>query len=268
MADVSPQMYPGMAQIFAALNGYAGSQTLNLQNLLALGNLTPNGPLTESYLETVYPSPDLSATALTATEWLNYIRFSYQQFYQHFQQRDWTPFARRFPALGLLAADAKYELQGQIGPPSNGTLIPSLIRPVVVFANGGSKVQNWLQTVSAGWTTSFWTINLNATGSGTLLSPQNRVVMEVLGVGDFSSSPKLIEWQWKDPGNRPLGVRSTPFNHAVNDLNVWEFEQAYLIQKNKQFLFDANFEAASTTEFVAPLGAMITTIDYATDEST
>jgi hypothetical protein len=269
MADISPHLPPAIAKIFAQLNGMAGSTPLNGDTLLGLGGLTPssaNGA--EHYLETVYPSPDLSATTLAATEWANYIRFLYQQYYNHFQQRDWTILAHRFGALALLALDAKFELQGNIGPASNGTLIPSMIRPVVVFANGGTKVQNWIQTVAAGWTAPFWTINLNATGSGTLLTPQNRIVLEILGLLDASASPKLIEWQWKDPGNRPLGVRSTPLNHLVNDLNLWEFDQAMLVQKNKQFQLDANFEAASTTELVAPIGPMITTIDYATDEST
>lgn len=266
MADISPQLNAGIAAIFAKLYGTPGSQALNTTDVLAMGGVLPGSAYSEQYLATVYPTPDLGATTLTATEWLNYIRFIYQQFLNRYQQRDIVAFGSKFPALAMLAADAKFELQGQIGPISNGTLVPSLIRPVVVYASTSAKVQNWQSTIAtAGWNAPFWTINLNATGSGTLLTPQNRVVLEILGLADFAASPKLLEFQFKDPTGRPLGVHTEPFTHSVNNLNFWELDQTYLIQKNKQFSVDINFESTGADEPIV-LGAQIVTSDYATAE--
>lgn len=267
MADNSPQLSAGVSEIFRQLSRFPGSQALNLTTVLKMGGIVPDGPGGESYLETVYPTPDLGATTITATEWMNYIRFVYQDFLARFQQRDIIPFGGKFPALAMLAADAKFELQGQIGPVSNGTLIPSLIRPVTVYASGGTLVQTWQATIAtAGWNAPFWTINLNAAGTGTLRAPQNRVVMEILGLADFAASPKLFEFQFKDPSARPLGVQSRPFAHAVNNLNIWEMDQAFLVQKNRQFSVDVNFETTGADEPVV-LGAQIQTPDYATAEN-
>ncbi|MGI0067036.1 MAG: hypothetical protein ACREB9_01210 [Thermoplasmata archaeon] len=268
MVDNSPALSASLNQIFAKLNAIPGSQALNMTTVLGMGGILPTTAGAEAYLETVYPSPDLSATTATATEWMNYVRFIYQDFLNSYQQRDIIPFGKKFPALALLAVDAKFELAGQIGPVSNGTIIPSLIRPVTVYASGGTKVYNWLvSAVTAGWNSPYWTINLNATGSGTLLAPQNRVVMLIPGLGDFAASPKLFEFQFKDPSGRPLGVQSRPFGHSVNNLNIWEIDQAFLVQKNKQFAVDVNFDSAGADEPVV-LGAQLQTADYATAETT
>ncbi len=266
MVDNTPILTAGVDRIFAKLVGTPGSQALNMATVLGFGGMVPGGGLSESFLETVYPSPDLSTTALTATEWANFVRFYYQGFLNRYQQRDIVPFSSKFPALALVAADAKFELQGQIGPVSNGTLIPSLIRPVTVYAAGGTRIQTWQATIAAAkWTAPFWTINLNAAGSGTLLSPQNRVVMEILGLADFAASPKMFEFQFKDPSGRPLGVESRPFAHSVNNLNIWEMDQAFLVQKNRQFTVDVNFETTGADEPVV-VGVQIATADYATAE--
>jgi len=284
--DISPRMdYPD-AQIFARLGGLPGTTALNIDALFNLvkstspgdgqtyGNLTP---LTypDGYITTVYPTPDVQATVLTATEWLNFYRFVYGDFFSRFQQRDISPFNTKVPALALSAVDAKYELTGTIGPVQNGTIVPACIRPVTAYPTQASNIQTWFITsVTAGWEAATsgsmngaFYVQLNTTTSANIVrSPQNRVVLIVTGLGDFASPPRMLEFQVKDSTGRPLGIKSLPFTHAVNNLNIHEWDTAFLVQKNKLMTVDVNYDSTGAA-VPEVLGAQWQTVDYATTEN-
>lgn len=284
--DISPRLRTPDAQIFSKLTTLPGVTALNIDALFSLvsaqapgdgvryGNMTPP-TYPDGYITTVYPTPDVQATVLTATEWLNFYRFVYGDFFTRFQQRDISPFDTKVPALALSAVDAKYELTGTIGPVQNGTIVPACIRAVTAYPSMSSNIQNWIvSSVTAGWTTgtsgsqngAFY-IQLNTSTSGSIVrSPQNRVVMLVLGLGDFQSTPRIQEFQCLDSTGRKLGVHALPFIHSVNNLNIHEFDTAFLVQKNKLLSIDINFD---TTGQDTPevLGAQWQTIDYASTEN-
>lgn len=266
MVDISPRMNPAIAAIIQKLFALDGASPLNAMDMLNLGAISPGSMYSEQYLSSLYPTPDVGNVALTVTEWLNYLRFLETQFFRRFQQRDVVFFEHKLPNLALLAADAKYELNGQIGPISNGTLVPSLIRSATAYPGAGSTTLTWLVTAAAGWTAQF-TVDLNTVTSGsTLRSPQNRVVLLLAGLGDFASAPKVTEYQLKDETGRPLGVHPLPFLHTLNDLNIDELEQSFLIRRNKKLTIDVNFESAGPS-IPEMLGVQIQTTDYATTES-
>jgi hypothetical protein len=187
-------------------------------------------------------------------------------------------FGTKLPQLAILAVDAKYEITGNIGPLSNGTLIPSVIRAATCFPTiSAADVVAWPYTVAAGWVlgaslttvqTGAFNINLNTTTSASILrSPQNRVVMEVLGIADFGSAPRITEWQLLDQTQRKLGVHANPFIHTPYDSGVYEFDQAFLVQLNKALYIDVNYETAGSS-IPTVLGGQIQTTDYATNEAT
>lgn len=269
MTDISPRMSPRMAHIFAQLynnpNGEVDPLTvvqLGAQSMAAAAASWPDG-----FVSALYPKLDPGPTTLSAPEWIEIISLMYTQLWTRFQQRDVAAFETKFPIIAAGSAIAKQQLTGTIGRASQGSaIVPALIRPVTVYANGGTAVENWLTTVAtAGWTTPVWTINLNKTGASVVLSPMNRVVMLGLGIADFASSPKVFEYQWKNAALQPLGVHSLPFIHADGDLNIAEFDEAILIQKSQQYTMDLNYEAtgASIPEL---LGIQYQTPDYATAE--
>jgi hypothetical protein len=272
MTDISPRMSPRMATIFATLQKNPSGElgALDVIQLSQGGSIGMGGAYDtwpDGFVSALYPKLDPGPTTLSSPEWIELIALMYTQLWTRFQQRDIAQFETKFPVIAAGSAIAKQQLTGTIGRASQGSaIVPALIRPVTVYANGGSVVENWLQSaVTAGWNTPLWTINLNKTGATTNISPQNRVVMLVMGIADFASSPKLFEYQWKNAPTQPLGVRTLPFIHSINDMNVWEFDEALLIQKTQQYTMDANFEAAGAS-IPIPLGLQYQTPDYATAE--
>jgi len=285
MADL-PRMNPGTDTIYAKLQVLPGDSPLNVDAFLGLAGptpaqspLLPGGQPADDYLTNIYPTPDLSSTALTVTEWSNFMSWYYTQLYARYSFRDMVYFATKLPQLAILAVDAKYEITGNIGPISNGTLVPSLIRAATCYPTiSAADIIAWPYTVAtAGWAvgasvttvqTGAFNINLNTTTSGSILrSPQNRVVMEVLGIGDFASSPRITEWQLLDQTQRKLGVHENPWLHTPFDLRVYEFDQAFLVQLNKALYIDINYETAGAS-IPTVLGGQIQTTDYATNEAT
>jgi hypothetical protein len=275
MTDISPRMSPRMATIYAMLQANPNAE-VDALSAIQLGNadsgdrsalLVTQQTYPDGFLTALYPKLDPGATTLSAGEWMEIIALMYTQLWLRFQQRDIAAFETKFPVIAAASAIGKQQLTGTIGRSSQGSaIVPAMIRPVTVFANGGSAVENWLQTaVAAGWTDPFFTINLNKTGATVNISPQNRVVMLVLGLADVASSPKMFEYQWKNAALQPLGVRSLPFIHTVNNMDVWEFDEAIMIQRAQQMTLGINFEAAGAA-IPELLGIQFQTPDYATAE--
>jgi len=270
MTDVSPRMSARMAQIFAYLQANPGGEmgALDVVAAAAPGGMAGNYSVwPDGFVTALYPKLDPGPTTLSSPEWIELIALMYTQLWARFQQRDVAMFETKFPVIAASSAIAKQQLTGTIGRASQGSaIVPALIRPVTVYANGGSAVENWLlSSVAAGWASAAFTINLNKTGATVNISPQNRVVMLALGLTDLASSPKMFEYQWKNAALQPLGVRSLPFIHTVNDLNIWELDEAILIQKSQQYTLDVNYEAAGAS-INEILGLQFQTPDYATAE--
>lgn len=268
MTDISPRMSDRMATIFASLQANPNAELGALDVVqLAAGSMDraiaawPGG-----FVSALYPKLDPGPTTASSPEWIEMISLMYTQLWTRFQQRDVAMFETKFPILAASTVIAKQQLTGTIGRASQGSaIVPALVRPVTVYANGGTAVENWLQSaVTAGWNTPQFTINLNHTGVLNL-STQNRVVMLLLGLADVASSPKLFEYQWKNAAAQPLGVRSIPWIHLVNDLNVAEFDEAILIQRSQQYTLDVNYESAGSS-ISELLGVQWQTPDYATAE--
>ncbi len=252
------------------------AMSANIEAILAQAVANPTKPYSladfgfnPSQLTTmVYPTPDIQGATMTGAEVQNLARFFANDFYSRFAQRDTRFYETKWLATVLGAFYAKTQLQGPIGSiGAGGSIIPQVIRPVTVYASGGTAVENWLASVAtAGWNAGFFKVNLNSSNaSNVALSPQNRVAMLIFGIADEASSPKLFEFQVKDSAGVPLGVHSLPLIHTVDNLNLWDVNPAVLVGLNQQITIDVNFEAtgASIPELI---GVQYVTREYATAE--
>jgi hypothetical protein len=154
--------------------------------------------------------------------------------------------------IGLLHAKQNVGNKGIYGGPG-ATLHTQAIRPVTATAsgiNGGTTPQEtWLvSSVNAGWTESYFVLDMTKTGAGTL-NLLNNVEMITFGLFDFNVSPKLLEFQFLENGNKPLGVISEPLNLAPNndgmaiDLSV----ESYIVPVNTKYTIDVNFASSGAT---------------------
>ena len=242
-------------------------QALNATYTLADLNFTD----AVDYMTSVYPVADPGALTLQGAEIATVVRFYYNEYKLHTDYRDVLLMPDKFAqfiAAGLLA---KSQLGGIIGTVTSGSLIPQHIRAVTVYSQTGAVVNNWLKnSVTAGWNTSQFNINLNtATAGSTTLSPQNRVVIIILAIADVASAPKITELQFKDQAGVPLGVKALPLLHAPPTqagLGLWELNPAIFLPKNALTTIDINFESAGAA-IPELVGAQFVTREYATAEA-
>lgn len=165
-------------------------------------------------------------------------------------QRDY--FSTEFAAMALAATAAKSELRSPFGLTTrqgDAGMHPQHIRPVTVYASGGTAVENWLATaVVAGWNKAFWTIDLNrANAVNRALSTQNNVVMLILGIFDLETAPLLQEYQFMDNAGAPYGVESLTFLYAANNLNIYRLRAPFYIGLNSKATVDLNFTGTGNT---------------------
>lgn len=126
------------------------------------------------------------------------------------------------------------------------------IRPITATAsgvNGGSTAQQtWnIASVTAGWTTGFFDLDLTKSSTTQDLNLKDNVEMIVLGLADFNSSSKLFEFQAQENGNKPLGVGSQPLIFSPDDEKVFLFTESYFVPVNTKYTFDLNFSAAGAS---------------------
>lgn len=153
--------------------------------------------------------------------------------------------------IGLLHAKANVGNKGTYGGPGK-SLHTQAIRPITATAsgvNGGTTPsQSWNQSsVTAGWNTGFFNLDMTKSSTTGDLNLQNQVEMMVFGLADFNVSPKVLEYQFNENGNKPLGTVSNPLNNAQDgdaiDLGV----ESYIVPVNQKYTVDINFGAGGAS---------------------
>lgn len=212
------------------------------------------------------PFPEVQGMKLLGKEVDAIGRFWVNELTAHFQQRDVNLFAGKFPLFVAGALAAKKELGGVIGL-NEGQIRPCLIRPVTVFAASGAETQNWLQSsVVAGWQAAVFSIDLTALKSGSIvLSPSQRVTMEVYGIFDTDSSPKMFEYQVLDASGSPQSVHSLPLSGMIGNISVYPFGQVRRLAMQDKMTVDINYAAAGTST-PGLIGVQWQKSEYATAE--
>jgi hypothetical protein len=159
-------------------------------------------------------------------------------------------FDTKFPNALLMLLHAKHSFnQGVFGTFGKGSIHAQQIRPVTVYASGGTSIENWLlSSVAAGWNSSIFNIDLTHTSITGSLNLANNVEMLVFGFGDFNSSSKLYEVRPAENGTNPIGVRSHSLMRSPITEKIVLFDQVIGIPKDSKFTFDGNYAAAGASE--------------------
>ena len=169
-AEVLSQLSALKTKIQAAQSGQGANFTLNDLGLSSA----------DFDSSSFYPAPTVGqGAAATSAEWLELIRFFESHSVPVLQLRDLLDFYRYFNVLATALLQAKFSLNNAV---LGSGLFVRMIRPTTVYANGGTANETWATTVSAGWTTSFYTINLNK-------SPPRRSPSTPRTTSRWSSSP-------------------------------------------------------------------------------
>ena len=167
--------------------------------------------------------------------------------------------------LSLLHAKHSFN-QGTYGVFGKGSIFAQQIRPVTVYASGGTAVENWLQSsVTAGWNSKVFNVTLNATSTNLVLNLANNVEMFVMGFGDFNASSKLYEVRPSENGTNPIGVRSHSLIRAPTTEKIILFDQTVEIPINGVYTFDGNYAASGASEPFL-LGIQFVTQNYVNQE--
>lgn len=153
--------------------------------------------------------------------------------------------------IGLLHAKQNIANGGIYGGPG-AALHTQAIRPITATAsgiNGGTTAQQtWnVSSVTAGWTTGFFNLDMSKTSTTANLNLDNNVEMMVFGLADFNSSPKLFEYQFQENGNNPLGISSHPLQFAQEGDAVSLDVESYLVPVSQKYTIDVNFSAAGAS---------------------
>jgi hypothetical protein len=184
--------------------------------------------------------PSLQHATILGTELKNAARFlrSLQTVYP---QRNYTGFESRAANVIQFAMASKLQFQTPFGLDAvQGGLMLQPIRPYLVYASGGTIVNDWLQaSASSGWSAAFWTINLNHTVSPVT---QDQFSALILGVADYAQSPKMQEIQVNDPSKKQYGVESFPSLGSLDDTQLHLIKENYYLGRSEQsWKIDVNF---------------------------
>lgn len=241
------------------------SGTFGVANALGVSNV--DDLLSSVYNPTIFGA-DIQNQTLTGAELASFAKFYYNNFVVPTQNdADLRAyFDGKFPASLMMLLHAKFSFgQGKYG--QYGASIQSTqIRPVTVFASGGSVVETWNTTVkSAGWSVAYFNIDLTTTSTTASLNLRDNVEMIIFGMADFSASPKAFEFQFNENGSTPLGVKSHSLVFTPASQRLILLDQVYGIPKNTKYTVDVNFSASGNAA-VAPLGIQFVTQTLVTQE--
>jgi hypothetical protein len=221
-----------------------------------------------------YQLPDVFPQSLAVDEWTDLIQWFDSQFSLFTQDQPYlTPtiqefFAQDFPSIALSAMAAKYQLGNpKLGLlPGSSRLRPQMIRPVTVFASGGTSIETWLQTAgAAGWNSSVWTIDTSITSTTKNINTQNNVALLILGIFEEEGAPLLQEYQWFDSSGASAGVESLALLYALNNLNLYRLAQPLYVGANSRVTFDLNYSQTGNT-IPGVFGVQFARPQYATAE--
>lgn len=224
----------------------------------------------EDQLIKVQGGDDLTGITMQGMELLELARFWYGEGVMVFPQRDFRALLeQRWAAVSVAAYSAKRELGGAIlALGKQGGMLPQLLRPETVLSSGSTIVRTWVPTANptAGWNTSYFTINLNQNNTGgTVGKLQNLVTAMLLGFADWSAAPIVREVQVKDASSTFYGVYSFPWTKAFEETCLFLLPEAYYLKLNEQWTVDVNFDSATTT-IPVPIGIQFAKAQLATAE--
>lgn len=224
-----------------------GSGTLKFAD--AIGT-APDEVLSSMYNPSSFGS-DIMNQVLTGNELKYFAAWYYNNFVIPTQDsllRDF--FDSKFANALLALLHAKHSFnQGTYGVFGKGSIFAQQIRPVTVYASGGTVVENWLQSnVTAGWNSKVFNVALNTTNTTGALNLANNVEMLVLGFGDFNASSKLFEIRPAENGTNPIGVRSHTLIRSPITEKIILLDQTIEIPINGVYTFDGNYAAGGASE--------------------
>lgn len=184
--------------------------------------------------------PSLQHATILGTELKNIARFlrSLQTVYP---QRNYTGLESRAANVIQFGMASKIQFQTPLGLDAvQGGLMFQPIRPYLVYANGGTVVNDWLQnSAGAGWQAAFWTINLNHTTSPVT---QDQFSSLILGFADYAQSPKMQEAQTIDPSGKKYGVETFPGLGSLDDTQLHLIKENFYLGRSEQsWKIDVNF---------------------------
>ena len=174
-------------------------------------------------------------------------------------------FIGKFGVFLLAALDYKVKQNGATyGEYGDGQIHVQQIRPATAYVDAtGAPIETWnVSNVTAGWNTSYFTIDLNNQSTTGVLNTRNNVAAIIFGHADFGPGKRLGEVKWFEDGTTPLGIRSHTFQmRAPDSEGMVLYEQAMNIPVNKKWTADVNFFTAGAAEPVL-LGAQFVTEVY------
>lgn len=231
-----------------------GSEKPNAQLTFAQSLKNVAGLSPQEIIDATLYDPTLFGDAITTSTLSGYELWKFASWYrlqfviptQDSDLRDF--FDARFAQSLLALMRTKKVLNGgglTFGSYPKGSVYANPIRPETVYADGATVISTWEKTsVTEGWNSAFWTVNLNATSSTGILNTQNAVEMIVFGYADLNVSPKLYSLLPKQNGQTPVGVREYPFMFANHVIPIHLFDQCIEVPTNNEYTFDAKFESA------------------------
>ncbi len=225
-------------------------------------------PATPAMMYPEFDTTKLSNVRITNDELADFIRVinsAFRVYYQNGTSND--NYIDAISPLAFIALyQAKEDLGGVFGLDSSATLFASAIRPITFTAANTTPQQNWNFNVStAGWNTSFFTINTAFTSSTADLNLYNNVTMFIAGFEEVSPSVKLLELQFVTPSGVKEGVKDFPLNGLPGTTNLLMLDQSYYIGKNLKYTIDMNFTATGAIE-LKPIGLQFMTAQYFNQE--
>lgn len=214
----------------------------------------------DQYMSSIVPSlPSIKDETVTGTELFKFLNFWKKNFTVFMTERDFgDEFNNKLvgSVIGLLYSKSAFQKEFGSG------FFAQLIRPVTVYAPGGTAVENWIKSsVTAGWNTGVFSLNLGYSSSTAVLNLHDYVTMYIFGIADFDPSAKVIEYQFYTPTEK-YGVKQLYQAYYPDSVTVGLLEQDVLAQKNAVNLsFDLNY-ATSGSSIPALIGVQFVTKDY------
>jgi hypothetical protein len=194
-------------------------------------------------------SNDIMTLTATGEEWADFIRFYRNTFLVENQYREIVDYyTAMFPYALLGVLFAKKELNGTIGLGKKGSIFPSAIRPVTVYATTGSAVESWLvSSVTAGWNKKVFYMNNQNTSTTPSINLNENVVEVVFNLADYYQPAKMFEFQATDESGAPLGVKSYPEINMEGNVGILYSDTVFYIGKRGSLTFDINYQTAGAS---------------------
>jgi len=219
-----------------------------------------SGSSIDQYMSSIVPSvPSIKDATVTGQEMFAFLNFWKKNFSVFMPYRDFgDEFDSKLIGSAVALLYSKQAFQKEFGT----GFFAQQIRPVTLYAPSGTAVENWIKTsVTAGWNTGVFAINLGYSSSTAVLNLHDYVTMYIFGIADFDPSAKVVEYEFYTATEK-YGVKELYQAYYPTSMAVGLLEQDVLAQKNATNLsFDLNY-ATSGSSIPALLGVQFVTKDY------